>query len=126
MGAVPDTGRMVSPPDELEARINKLVLEVDALAVMLPRAFARSRLQTVRLMAQEVAARSQAIMLSMRLDRPSSEVRETVMELQDSLARLRLMSSRTRIEQGTLLTLLLMEKLVGSLVADLSAWERVA
>lgn len=126
MGAVPDTGRTAGPLDELETRISKLISEVDSLAVMLPRAFARSRLHTVRMMAQEVAARSQAIMLSMRLDRPSSEVRETVAELQASLVQLRLMSSRTRIEQGTLLTLLLMEKLACSLRADLAAWERVA
>ncbi|MCU7375155.1 hypothetical protein PEC18_31145 [Paucibacter sp. O1-1] len=115
---------MADPINELETRINKLASEVDALAVMLPRSFAKSRLQTVRTMAEEVAARSQAVVLSMRLDRPSSEVRETVAELQASLAQLRLMSSRTRIEQGTLLTLVLMEKLVGSLCADLSVWER--
>ena len=99
---------------------------MDSVAVILPRSFAKSRLETVRILAQDVASRSQAVVLSIRLDRPAAEILETVGALRASLAQLRLMSSRTRIEQGTKLSLLLIEKLAGILCADLAVWQQSA
>ncbi|MFN3809077.1 MAG: hypothetical protein ACK4S6_00535 [Roseateles asaccharophilus] len=109
--------------DEREARITKLVGEVDSLAAVLPRGFAKSRLETVRILAKEVAVQSQALMLSRRLGRPNSEILETVDQLLSGLSRLRLLSSRTRVDQGTLLSVMLMEKLAAKLHVELIACE---
>lgn len=126
MGAVTDTASQVLEQEALAARIAKLVLEVDSLAIVLPKAFSKSRLNTIRVLAEGMPTRSQAMVLSLNMDRPAMEVRETVGELLSSIAQLRLMSSRTRVEQGALLTLLLIEKLAESLSADLAVWEREA
>src|SRR6218665_1226697 len=123
MDAISEAGQSAGQPDELGTRIAKRVLEVDAVAVILPRAFSKSRLETLRILAQDAASRSQALVLAFKLDRPPAEILESVEELRASLTQLRLMSSRARIEQGTLLSLLLIEKLTGALSADLSAWQ---
>ncbi|MCU7376167.1 hypothetical protein PEC18_36620 [Paucibacter sp. O1-1] len=123
MGAVPDASVLAVSSEALKSRVAKLVSDVDALAVVLPKAFAKSRLETVRIMARDVAERSQAVVLSMSLSRPPAEVLETVEALRALLARLRLLSSRTRIEQGTLLSIVLMETLTASLCVDLDAWQ---
>ena len=122
MGAVPDAIFLADSNEVLKSRLAKLAKDVDSLAVGLPRAFAKSRLETVRIMARDVAERSQAVMLSMNMSRPPAEVLETVEALRALLARLRLMSTRTRVDQGTLMSIVLMEKLTEGLCADLSAW----
>jgi hypothetical protein len=113
---------MAMPVEERVARIAKLVADVDALAVILPKAFERCRLETVRTMAKGIAEQSQIVRLSINLHRSPAEVLETVEALRASLGRLRLMSSRIRVEQGTLLSIMLMEKFAGLLSADLDAW----
>lgn len=109
--------------DERDARIAKLVREVDSLAAVLPRGFAKSRLETVRILAKEVAVHSQALMLSRRLGRPNAEIVETVDQLLSGLSQLRLLSSRTRVDQGTLLSVMLMDKLAAKLHVELIACE---
>lgn len=110
-GAVSEASQLAEPVDELQARIAKLVAQVDAMAVTLPKALAKSRLQTLRILAQEVATRSQAIKLAINLDRTVAEVVQTLEEFRATLDRLRIMSASTRMEQGTLLSLLLVEKM---------------
>jgi hypothetical protein len=109
--------------DEREARIAKLVRDVDSVAAVLPGGFAKSRLETVRILAKEVAVHSQALMLSKKLGRPNAESLETVDQLLSGLSRLRLLSSRTRVDQGTLLSVMLMEKLAAKLHVELIACE---
>lgn len=121
MGDVTEAGVPAAPSAEREARVAKLVADVDSLAVMLPKAFARCRLETVRLIANSVAEQSQAVRLSINLKRSPAELFETVGALRASVAQLRLLSSRTRIEQGTKLSILLIEELTAALYADLVA-----
>lgn len=123
MGAVSSVGQRSEPVADREARLAKLVMDVDAIAVTFPRAFAKSRLQTLRILAQDVMLQSQAIKVAMSLDRPIAQILEIVETLNAAIGRLRLMSSRTRTEQGTQLALLLIEKLTASLRTELRNWQ---
>lgn len=123
MGAVSNGGQRSEPVADREARLAKLVMDVDAIAVTLPRAFAKSRLETLRILAQDVMLQSQAIKVAMSLDRPIAQILEIVEALTAAIVQLRLMSSRTRTEQGTQLALLLIEKLTASLRTELRNWQ---
>lgn len=123
MGAVSNVGQKTEPVADREARFAKLVTDVDAIAVTLPRAFAKSRLETLRILAQDVMLQSQAIKVAMSLDRPIAQILEIVEALKAAIIQLRIMSSRTRTEQGTQLALLLIEKLTASLCAELRNWQ---
>lgn len=121
MSAVSEANQGAGELDKIDARVLKLSADVDSLAVLLPRAFSKSRLETVRIMAKAVPEQSQAVLLSLRLGRPPAEIIEAVEALRTSLAQLRLLCSRTRVEQGAMLSIVLMEKLTASLSADLNA-----
>lgn len=126
MGAVTDISQLAEPINDVEVRIAKLVADVDAIAVILPRAFAKSRLETLKMLAQDVATGSQAIKLAIKLERPAAEIVEILEEFRATLARLRLMSSRTRVEQGTMLSLVFIEDLAKGLLSDLLAWQALS
>lgn len=123
MGAVSKVSQGAEPVVDREARFAKLVTDVDAIAVALPRAFAKSRLETLRILAQDVMVQSQAIKVAMSLDRSIAQILEIVEALKAAIIQLRLMSSRTRTEQGTQLALLLIEKRTASLCAELRNWQ---
>lgn len=123
MGAVSNGGQRAEPAADREARLAKLVMDVDAIAVTLPKALAKSRLETLRILAQDVMLQSQAIKVAMSLDRPIAQLLEIVEALNAAIVQLRLMSSRTRTEQGTQLALLLIEKRTASLRTELHNWQ---
>lgn len=102
-------------------RLTKLAQEADALAITLPRSLAKSRLQTVRNLATEVANCSMALRLSMKLNRPTDDASAVAEELKASVAKLRHLTARMRIDQGTFLTIALLDKLVTQLFAELSS-----
>ena len=62
-----------------------------------------------------------ALRLSMKLNRPADDASAVAAELKASVAKLRHLTARMRIDQGTFLTIALLDKLVTQLFAELSS-----
>jgi hypothetical protein len=103
-----------------EARVAKLVADIDALVTITVKALNKSKLQTVRTLGVAVGQHAFTLRLSISMERPAPELLDTAANLEESLGELRLLSSRTRIDQATRVALALLEQMAEQLCGDLA------
>lgn len=109
-----------SDHDAFEARVAKLIGDIDALVTISVKALNKSKLRTVRMLGVELGQQALTLRVVVSMERPASELFSSAASLQKSLVELRLLSGRTRIDQATRVALALLEKMTEQLCGDLA------
>lgn len=107
--------------DAFNARVAKLIADIDGLVTITVRALIKSKLRTVRILGADVGQHALALRVAISMKRPAPELVNSAAGLEASLANLRLLAGRTRIDQSTQMALALLEKMVEQLCGDLAA-----